>query len=59
MSDLLTVAQTAEAMGVSERFIRRLIYERRIEVVRLGRHVRIREAAIRQFIVAGTSEALR
>lgn len=59
MSDLLTVAQTAEAMGVSERFIRRLIYERRIEVVRLGRHVRIRDAAIHQFIVAGTSEALR
>ena len=34
---LLTVAQAAELLGTSERFPRRLIAERRIRFVRLGR----------------------
>jgi excisionase family DNA binding protein len=50
---LLTVAQAAELLGTSGRFPRRLIAERRIEFVRVGRHVRIPESALAAFIDAG------
>jgi excisionase family DNA binding protein len=53
---LLTVGQTAELLGTSQRFPRRLIAERRIRFVRLGRHVRIPESALRAFITAGVVE---
>jgi excisionase family DNA binding protein len=52
-SKLLTVDQAAERLGTSVRFPRRLIAERRITFVRVGRHVRIPEAAIEQLIAAG------
>ena len=55
---LLTVEQVAERLNVGERFVRRLIQERRIEVRRLGKHVRIRESAVEAFIEAGTVPAL-
>jgi excisionase family DNA binding protein len=48
---LLTVTQAAELLGTSERFPRRLIAERRIRFVRIGRHIRIPETALREFIV--------
>jgi excisionase family DNA binding protein len=50
---LLTVAQAAELLGTTERLPRRLIAERRIEFVKLGRHVRIPESALAAFIEAG------
>ncbi len=50
---LLTVAEVAELLGTSERFPRRLIAERRIEFVKIGRHVRIRESALAAFIESG------
>jgi excisionase family DNA binding protein len=53
---LLTVAQAAELLATSERFPRRLIEEWRIRFVRLGRHVRIPESALREFITAGVVE---
>jgi excisionase family DNA binding protein len=53
---LLTVGQAAELLGTTERFPRRLIAERRIRFVRLGRHVRIPESALRAFIAAGVVE---
>jgi len=49
---LLTVAQAAELLGTTERFPRRLIAERRIEFVKVGRHVRISESALAAFINA-------
>jgi excisionase family DNA binding protein len=55
---LLTVAEVAELLGTTERFPRRLIAERRITFVRVGRHVRIPEAAVRDFIAAGLVEAI-
>jgi len=55
---LLTVSQVAELLGTSERFPRRLIAERRIEFVRVGRHVRIRESALADFIAAGRVEPM-
>ena len=55
---LLTVAQVAELLGTTERFPRRLIAERRIQFVRVGRHVRIPESALREFIAAGLVEPI-
>ena len=55
---LLTVAQVAELLGTTERFPRRLIAERRIRFVRVGRHVRIPESALREFIAAGLVEPI-
>ncbi len=56
---LLTVAQVAELLGTTERFPRRLIAERRISFVRLGRHVRIPESAVREFVAAGLVEPVQ
>jgi excisionase family DNA binding protein len=50
---LLSVEAAAERLDTTVRFIRRLIAERRIEFVRVGRHVRITESALADFIEAG------
>lgn len=55
---LLTVEAAAEHMSISVRFVRRLIAERRIEFVKVGRHVRISESALAEFIDAGRVQAL-
>jgi excisionase family DNA binding protein len=55
---LLTVAKAAEMLATSERFPRRLIAERRIRYIRVGRHVRIPESALRELLQAGTVEPL-
>jgi excisionase family DNA binding protein len=55
---LLTVQEAAEQMSTSVRFIRRLIAERRITYVKLGRHVRIAETDIAAFIEAGRVQPL-
>jgi excisionase family DNA binding protein len=49
---LLTVGQVAELLGTTERFPRRLIAERRIRFVRVGRHIRIPESAVANFVAA-------
>ncbi|MGA5405796.1 helix-turn-helix domain-containing protein [Streptomyces lavendulocolor] len=51
---LLSVAEVAEYLGTTERFPRRLIAERRIVFVKVGRHVRIPESALESFIAANT-----
>jgi excisionase family DNA binding protein len=58
VEQLLTVAQVAELLGTSARFPRRLIAERRIRFVRVGRHVRIPESAVCEFIQSGTVEPI-
>ena len=55
---LLTVEAAADRMSTSVRFIRRLIAERRIEFVKVGRHVRISEAALAEFIESGRIEPM-
>ncbi|MGI9004985.1 MAG: excisionase family DNA-binding protein [Streptosporangiaceae bacterium] len=58
----MTCTEAAKALGTfaasGERFPRRLIAERRIRFVRVGRYVRIPESALAEFIVAGTVEPL-
>ena len=56
---LLTVQEAGELLNTGERFPRRLIAERRIRFVRVGRHVRIPESAIADYVAAQTVEALR
>ncbi|MBZ3908204.1 helix-turn-helix domain-containing protein [Streptomyces griseiscabiei] len=54
----LTVAQVAELLGTTERFPRRLIAERHIAFVKVGRHVRIPESAVDAFIDANTVQPI-
>jgi excisionase family DNA binding protein len=52
---LLSVNQVADRLGTSPRFPRRLIAERRIAFVHVGRHVRIPERALDDFIARHTT----
>lgn len=56
---LLSVAQVADRLGTTERFPRRLIAERRVMFVRVGRHVRIPESALAAFIEANTVQPVQ
>lgn len=56
MEQLLTIGQAAEILGTTSRFPRRLIAERRIRFVKVGRHVRIPESALVEFVAAGVVE---
>jgi excisionase family DNA binding protein len=56
VDSLLTVDQAAEAMGTSARFIRRLIAERRIAYTKIGRHVRIAESDLINYVAVGRVE---
>ena len=49
----LTVAEAAEYLNTSVRFVRRLIAERRIAFHRVGRHVRLSVADLEAFVAAG------
>ncbi|MFD8531360.1 excisionase family DNA-binding protein [Streptosporangium canum] len=55
---LLTVEEAAERLNTSVRFPRRLIEERRIAFIHVGRNVRIPEAALEAFIAAGLVEPI-
>ena len=50
---LLTVAQAGDYLGTGERFIRRLIAQRRITYVKLGKYVRLQRSTLDAYIAAG------
>ena len=52
-NQLLTVAQAGDYLGTGERFIRRLIAQRRITYVKLGKYVRLQRSTLDAFIAAG------
>jgi excisionase family DNA binding protein len=52
----LKVAEAAEHLNTSVRFVRRLIAERRIAFHRVGRHVRIAVADLDAFVLDGRVE---
>lgn len=54
---LLTVAEAAAYLNVTERFIRRIISERRVPVVRLGRHVRLALSDLDGYVSANRAPA--
>ena len=55
----LTVDEVADRLGTTVRFPRRLIEERRIEFVRIGRHVRIAESVLSAYVEACTVAPVR
>jgi excisionase family DNA binding protein len=57
MDSLLTAAQAADRLGTSVRFIRRLVAQRRIPYLKVGRHLRISSDDLDAFIAAGRVEA--
>jgi excisionase family DNA binding protein len=56
LDTLLSVEQAAERLGTSVRFVRRLIAERRIAYVKVGRHVRLDPDDVEAFITASRIE---
>jgi excisionase family DNA binding protein len=57
LDTLLTVEQAAERLGTSVRFVRRLIADRRIAYHKVGRHIRIAEADLINYVAAGRVDA--
>lgn len=51
--ELLTPSQAGDYLHTGERFIRRLIAERRIAYVKLGKYVRLQRSALDAFIESG------
>lgn len=56
---LLTVEQVAERLGTTARFPRRLVAERRITFVKVGRHVRIPERVLDSYLEAHTVQPVQ
>ncbi len=52
----LDVAETAEWLGVEERFIRRLVAERRVTYYKVGRHLRFDAEDLDEFLAAARVE---
>ncbi|GMU78731.1 MAG: hypothetical protein AMXMBFR46_15250 [Acidimicrobiia bacterium] len=57
-SRLLDVDAAAQYLSVTPRFIRRLVAERRVPFVRLGRHLRFDPADLDRFVEAGRVDAV-
>ena len=57
MDRLLTPQEAAERLGTSLRFVRRLVFQRRIPYTKVGRYVRITASDLDAFIAAGRVEA--
>ena len=49
---LLTMEEVAERLNTTARHVRRLVFERRIAYVKVGRHVRIATRDLDAFIAA-------
>jgi excisionase family DNA binding protein len=56
--EFVTVRGAAAYLSTSERFVRRLIAERRIRFYRVGRHIRFAVADLRAFVAAGRVEPI-
>ena len=53
LDPLLTIAETAGILNVSQRTVRRLVASRAIGVVRIGRSVRLRRKEIEMLVASG------
>ena len=51
--ELLTPSQAGDYLCTGERFVRRLIAERRIDYIKLGKHVRVQRSVLDAFIKSG------
>jgi excisionase family DNA binding protein len=53
----MDIGQAAQLLGVEVSMVRRLVHERRINFVKVGRLVRFKETDLLAFIEAGTVPA--
>lgn len=58
MEKYLSVPETAEYLNTSERFVRRLIAERRVAFHHVGRHVRFALSDLDDWLASGRVEAI-
>jgi excisionase family DNA binding protein len=58
MEKYLTIDEAADVLGMSPRYVRRLISERRIAFYRLGRSVRLAETDLQEFARSGRVEPI-
>jgi excisionase family DNA binding protein len=58
MQQYLTVSETAAYLNTSERFVRRLIAERRITFHHVGRHVRFAITDLEEWLAASRVEPI-
>src|SRR3954453_18578421 len=56
---LMTVEQAGEYLGTSPRFIRRLITERRISYVKIGKYVRLERGTLDALVDSGRISSQR
>ena len=54
---LIDKAGAARCLGVEQRFINRLVSEKRITYVKVGRKIRFRQSTIEAYIIANTVSA--
>jgi len=52
----LTVGEAADYLNTSDRFVRRLVAERRVAFHHVGRHVRFAVSDLQAFVLAGRVE---
>lgn len=57
LPQLLTIDQLAERLGVSTRHIRRLVAERRVPYLKVGRFVRFDPSAVADWLARASVEA--
>lgn len=55
---LLDVAQAAERLGVTPRFVRRLVFERRVAYIKVGKYVRFELTDLEAWLASHRVEAL-
>jgi excisionase family DNA binding protein len=58
VDEVLTIEQAADRIKMSERYVRRLIAERRIPFHKLGRSVRIKAVDLAAHVDAGRVESI-
>jgi excisionase family DNA binding protein len=58
MQKYLSVSETAAYLNTSERFVRRLITERRIAFHHVGKHVRFALSDLGEWLTAGRVESI-
>jgi len=56
---LMTLTEAAERLGLKVATLRFWVWQRRIEIVRVGRAVRVREDVVKRLIEQGTVPARR
>ena len=54
--NLLDIPRAALALGVTDRMVRRLVEQRRIRVYKVGKHVRIAQSDINEFLQSNVRE---